>query len=54
MYPARDHYVSGKLYEELGGVLKSVNHTFDEFAKDYICKLCKKVTLNALKASETS
>ena len=36
MYPARDRYVSGKLYEELGGVLKSVNHTFDEFAKDYI------------------
>ena len=32
----RDRYVSGRLYEELSDVISSVDHTFDDFSKDYI------------------
>lgn len=35
----RDRYVSGRLYEELEGTVLSVDHTFEDFSKDYIVVL---------------
>ena len=35
----RDRYVSGRLYEELKGTVLSVDHTFEDFSKDYIVVL---------------
>lgn len=32
----RDRYVSGRLYDELEETVLSVDHTFEDFAKDYI------------------
>ena len=32
----RDRFVSGQLYEELKETVLSANHTFEDFAKDYI------------------
>lgn len=32
----RDRYVSGRLYDELQETVLSVDHTFEDFAKDYI------------------